>query len=731
MKKSRREDRPAPKQRPRPREATPTQDARAVRRLGRREWIVLCGILLVGLVLRMAYLSELAGSPAFRYPAFDAAFHDYWARCLVTGDWSAPKFHPDPHIHETAFFRPPGYPYFLAGVYLTTGKSYFAARVVQMLFGLANCLLAFVLARKIFGRRVGLILAALMACYWVFIYFEGEFLAPVLEVFLALSMLIVLVRWPDRTTYKNTLLAGLLVGVFALVRPNALVLVPVALVWIWWVARRRKDSARLRVALVGFPLGVALAIAPATIRNYVVARDWVPITSNGGINLYIGNNEYTDCVSANVPILGEMSTLGSWTCFDEPAISAAVEKMEGRRLKSSEVSKFFTSKALSYIAGHPGRTAALGIKKTLYFWGPAEISNNKVDYYERTHSRVLRFLPGFPLALALFVVGLLLLLVEFRGGRKAASKFAESTPRRIELTVLLLAFVVAYFASHLPFFVVGRYRVPVIPVLLLFGAYGIERVRAMVAARDLKHAAVWIGVFVVAYLGATRQLAPYRPDLGVWHFDRGDAYRKQGKTELALAEFQQAVELSEKPNPVALNNLGVALDQTGRREEAVKRFEQALAANSNFLDARRNLVAVLLRMDQPAAATEHLLEIVRLDPNDASARFNLGVCLLRQSKTEEAIRYLMEAVRLNPNHFYTQYYLAKALSLIGRQKEALPHYREAVRINGNNVDALYEFAALLAESGDNQQAIVHLERVLALKPDYPGARGLLEKLESK
>ena len=57
----------------------------------RREWIVLGAILLMGFVLRSAYLAEIKNSPAFKYPAYDAAFNDYWAKCLASGDWSPPK----------------------------------------------------------------------------------------------------------------------------------------------------------------------------------------------------------------------------------------------------------------------------------------------------------------------------------------------------------------------------------------------------------------------------------------------------------------------------------------------------------------------------------------------------------------------------------------------------------------------------------------------------------------
>ena len=675
-----------------PRGRNAPQQPRRPSRDGRRVWIVLGAILLMGFVLRSAYLAEIKNSPAFKYPAYDAAFNDYWAKCLASGDWSPPKFYSDPRIRETPFFRPPGYPYFLAGIYVLTDHGYVRARFIQMLVGLASCVLAFMLGRSIFGQGAGLTFAAMMSVYWLFIYFEGELQAPVLMVLLTLATMNVLAGWVRRTTYKNTIAAGVLLGLLGLVMPNTLVLAPVALIWIWWVGRRRKDRRRFRTALIGFSFGVVLAIAPATIRNYAVSGEAVLITSNAGINFYIGNNEFTDCVTANAPILGQYTGLGSWTCFDEPAITEAAEKIAGRPLKTSEVSRFFAKKAFAHIASHPGKTLELMWRKTLLFWGPAEISNNEVLQYDRAGSRLLRFLPGFPVALALAIVGFVLLLIERRRAHGSRHTTGGESSHRFELTVLMIAFVAVYFASFLPFFIQGRYRIPIVPVLLLFGAYGIDSVGAKISARRFKTAAVWCGVFAVAYLGARLQLAEYRPDLGMWHFLRGDAYRKQGKTELARGEFNKAVESSQKPNALAYNNLGVALDQLGRQAEAVEPFEKAIGINPNFLDARRNLVSVLLRMNRADEAYKQLVEVVRLDPKDAVARSNLGVCLMMQSRLAEALEQFETAVELNPTYVNGRYYLARAL----------------------------------AQAGRNEEAAAQLRRVLELKPDHAGARAMLE-----
>jgi len=186
------------------------------------ELVTLLCILIVGLLLRGVYLAEIVKKPDFASPEIDARFHDYWARGLVWGDWSPPTNLTDPEISTSPYIRPPGYPYFLALIYVLTGPNYMAPRIVQMGLGLVNCVLAFILGRSLFGRWSGVTFAALMSIYWIFIYFEGELLAPVLLIFLSLCLMLALSAWRAKFTYLRTIGAGLIFGLAAVVRPNIL-----------------------------------------------------------------------------------------------------------------------------------------------------------------------------------------------------------------------------------------------------------------------------------------------------------------------------------------------------------------------------------------------------------------------------------------------------------------------------------------------------------------------------
>ena len=690
--------------------------------------LILGGILLLGLALRLSYLSEIVKAPDFSYPAFDAAFHDHWARGLVTGDWSPPEHFSDPQIHSTAFFRPPAYPCFLALTYWAAGQSYLAPRIVQMAIGLLSCVLAFSLGRVIFGRAVGLVFAGFMSCYWAFIYFEGELLAPVLLVFLSLSLMNVLVRWVNGTTRFNTFAGGLLLGVLALARPNALLFALLILVWVFWIARRRNQPQTLRTTLVWFPIGLVIAIAPATVRNYMVADELVLITSNAGVNLYIGNNEKTDCVTAHIPILRECTPLTGWTCFDQPAIVRGVETIEGRSLTASEVSSFFARKAVAYMVSHPLDVMSLTVKKAMLFWGPAEISNNKVIHYERSTSSTLRYLPGFSMALSLAIIGIGMFFVPapIRSGDDCRTDRASRT---MEAGVLIVLLVAAIFASHLPFFVAGRYRVPVIPFLLLFGSYGLCCTGGILADRRFRRALLLAAAWCVTYVVTAHPFVEYNPDLGSWHFDRGDAYRTQRKIESANAEFRRAIAQSNWPDPRAYNNLGAGLLHQKHYDDAAAHFEDALRIKPDYVEARRNLANALAIQGQITESVPHFVELVKLTPDNFDARYNLGTILLRLGEHDQAAIHLTEAVRLDPQHAYAHNNLAMVLTRLAHTDDAIEHYEAALLLKPDLLQAHYELATLLVRKGLTEQAIAHLQSVLQMEPNHEAARRLLDRLQ--
>ena len=136
--------------------------------------------------------------------------------------------------------RDPFYPLLLAALYRLAGADPAVARAFQLLLGCVTVGLLVILGKRIFGPTEGILTGVIGAAYWISIYFEGELLiASVLPLLATLVLLVLL--WADRTGGgASALIAGALLGLFAAARPNVLLFLPVAAVWL--ALRRRKSS---------------------------------------------------------------------------------------------------------------------------------------------------------------------------------------------------------------------------------------------------------------------------------------------------------------------------------------------------------------------------------------------------------------------------------------------------------------------------------------------------------
>jgi len=722
----------------------------------------LTAIVLLAMGLRGAYYYELVDQPDFRWPLVDAGYYDYWARGLATGDWTVPRNfsdYGDPHIQTTPFFRPPGYPYFLAGVYRFLGDGYSVPRIIQMVLGCINCVLAFFMAKRLFGRTVGWLFALFMSTYWVFVYFEGQLLATSLLVTLILIQLIILTWWCDRLTFKGGLAAGTVFGLFAITRANILLAGPVILAWAWWLGYRQHAFKAATRTSLGFIVSVVVVIAPVTIRNYVVGRDTVLISSNAGLNFYIGNCESADGSYATIPDIRSLGLEYELTCFNYPQLAAGVERLAGHSMKPSEISSYFAQRAWDYIRTHPKRTLQLLAVKTGLFWGPYEVSNNKDLGLEREHSHLLRVLPGFPFALSIAVLGL---LHGFSMVRQKCSKDVV-TCKQFDVFLLITAFVLVYFISYLPFFMAGRFRVPVIPCLLLLGAFGIDRTFRLFFDRHARSGVVWLIVLICVYGVARRPPVSYQSDPAYWHLKRATCYRLENNLELAMQECRQVIQKcpdSEKGyrrladlllmqgdyssaiqhyqradqlRPGQFNvhsNLGLAFAKLGQHDKAIVHLQTALKIKPDVSDIHRRLAIILRQQGRVDEAIVHYRRAVDLSPTDLSLREDLAKALMSRRQFSEAVGQLEETLHLNPQRASAHNLMGVALKSMGDWDSAVKHYQEALRLRPDYPQAHNNLANVMVHMDRFEEAIYHYRQALALKPDYQEARINLEYILS-
>ena len=679
-------------------------------------YLILAGILVLGGILRALYFREILREPDFFFPAIDASYHDYWARGIATGNWVPPGGREDPLIYRYPFYRPPLYAYLLAALYRLYGVDLVFPRVFQMALGLLAAVLAFFIGRRWFGETAGLVWSGLMAVYWIFIFYEGELVGESLSVILGLPLLwaIAAAGGGGRGLLRGAA-AGVVFGLYALLRPNVLVFLPVAAAWLVWAVRRRGKSGagggegagNPWSAVAGLALGTVLAISPATIRNYVVSGEFVPIAANAGLSIAVANNELTDGTTHFIPGVGDVGTPYDW-----PRIVRNLERALGRPLSHAEASAHLAGLGRQFILSHPGRFLDLLGRKALLFWGPYEIRNLKETHYARLSSPVLRRIPlNFPLVLALGVLGAILFFMKnsvargtwhmarpSRAAPPASCHVSRATGNgyppsgQFAVAVLLVLFIVFYFLSMVAFAAADRYRIPLIPFLLLFGALGLERIASCLRerewARALVAAALGAGLFALFSLNPTG----YRPSPEKWHYDRALNYSDMRDWDNAIREYQEAI----KSEP-------------------------------QFLRAYNNLGNIYALRNQLAEAARYYALVLQIDPGLAQVHSNLGNVLYKQGKVEEAIRCFHQALALRPDLVEAWNNLGVALQKQEKYEEAIEAYRKALLYRPQDTSPLVNLGNVYIRLGRREEAIRELERALQANPGFAPARAALEK----
>ena len=167
----------------------------------------------------------------------------------------------------------------------------------------------------------------------------------------------------------------------------------------------------------------------------------------------------------------------------------------------------------------------------------------------------------------------------------------------------------------------------------------------------------------------------------------------------------------------AYNNLGNALSDQGKLEEAIASYQQAIQLNPDSASAYYNLGVTLRRQGKLEEAIANYQQAIELDPNDADAYIGLGNALKEQGKLEEAIASYQQAIQLNPNDASAYYNLGNALSDQGKFEEAIASYQQAIELNPNDADAYYNLGIALSDQGKLEEAIASYEKAIELNPN--------------
>ncbi|HUI06154.1 MAG TPA: tetratricopeptide repeat protein [Verrucomicrobiae bacterium] len=208
------------------------------------------------------------------------------------------------------------------------------------------------------------------------------------------------------------------------------------------------------------------------------------------------------------------------------------------------------------------------------------------------------------------------------------------------------------------------------------------------------------------------------------HYNLGFALQQAGRLQEAIDQCQQALRIMPDMSE-AHYTLGVALTELGRPQDAIEHYEQALRIKPDYAEAHNNLGIALAKLGRVPEAIEHYEQALRIRPNDPVVLCNLGVALTGAGRTQEAITHLEQALRIRPDDADAHYNIAAALLQEGKPQGAIEHYEQALRIRPGFVEAHYNLAVTLIRLGRVQEAIGHYEQVVRVNPNFAEAHNNL------
>lgn len=565
--------------------------SKKLRKLLWRDGSLVLAIMVLALALRVVYLFQARGQLYFNNFA-DSLYYHNWAQSIIQGQAWSP-----------VFFMGPLYPNLLAIFYRLLGPHPEAILWFQVLLGTASCGFIYLLGRLAFGRIVGLLAALMGALYAVEIFYEGALLTTTSLYFLNLLLLVSIFWVLRQNRWYLWAIPGFLLGLSALGRANVLSFLPFLILGIFLLTRSRGTKGlRWVPSALAVLLSVFVVLIPVTLHNVVLGHDLVLMTSNLGLNFFVGNN-------SDAP--GYYEKPKGLDLGADPTGAEIAGIFMGKELKPSEVSRFWLQRALAFVKDQPGAFLRLTLNKFFFFWNAYEIPQMENFYFFKRFAPVLRWpLLSFSVLGPLGILGIALSLRSWR----------ES--------YFLFAFVVSLMGANVLFFVLARFRLQVCAALMVFATYSLRWMWKKLRTAEIHQ-------LVVAVLA----LVPL----------------------ILFVNWSHSALNSTRNLARAHNSLAMYLWKAGDLKGAEREYARAEAVYPYLGDTYVNLANLRLVQDRAEEVLGLYMKALQVDPQIPMVHLNMGNWHAQQGKWDLAIREYRAELKFNPYNWKAHEGLSKVL----------------------------------------------------------------------
>lgn len=541
-------------------------------------------------------LQARASDPFYaRSPAhFDMHTYCAWGQAIASGDWLSARF-----TEGGPFFYGPVYSYFLGLLFTLFGPGYDAVHLVQGALGLLVPLCLWLVARDLFGRPAALATGLLAALCAPLLFYEQVLLMEGLLTALHAVLLWCVIRTqnPVRRPGLWWLAAGLLAGTATLARSNFLLLLPFLAALPLAYSAGMPEGRRTAFTRAGlFAAGAAFILALSLARNVAVSGQWVLTTSNGPMNLYIGNAPDSEGI------------------LQLPPSYQRLKEQYG-----SESAVPWSAELRRALAASPGAPVRLFFRKLWLFWNSYDVPDNVSYYAMKRYYPLVAYSPS---------TWLLLVPLALSGAWLTRASWRRQLP--------LYFYAVGVPVTIALVFVLGRYRLPVLLPLLLWSGAALALLAGRAAARRWKELVPHAMLLAagVALLWPTRSPA---------------AARNRG----AGSERPTLIRVND------YNNLAQGQIDAGRPEEALRVLEEGVAIYPAAVELVAKLTDLCFASGWPERAVPLLARFVQLKGPAPAALLRLAEAHARSGNRAEAAQVLQELLRHHPNHPEARKHLAE------------------------------------------------------------------------
>ncbi len=261
-------------------------------------------------------LATLAGRLIMAYlvqnvPVSDSAAYHQFAIWMAEG-----KGYLDIRTGNPTAYWPVGYPAFLSFVYRLFGPDLMFGEMANGVLSALVMWLCYDISRRLFRcEKAARLLLLILACYPAHWFFSMILASEML----ALTLVLVIIDLSMRRGVQVALACGVAAGLAMLAKPQTVAVA--GFCWMFsfgyhgWHLKSFRHWARITVIY----LVVLVVVMPWVWRNHQTLGAWIPVSTNGGMNMFIGNNPKASGTYQEVPKFKVLSQIEDEVVRDKEA----------------------------------------------------------------------------------------------------------------------------------------------------------------------------------------------------------------------------------------------------------------------------------------------------------------------------------------------------------------------------------------------------------------------------